>query len=115
MGGFNLAHVCWKFNTVERKQLNKFLECVEDNFLTQLVCELVREDALLDLLFVSREGMVSDVVVRGHLRHSYHEIKEFSALEQVRRRFSRTAILDLQRAAFGLSRNLADRAFGRQP
>lgn len=44
LGGFNLAHVCWKFITVERKQPSKFLECVEDNFLTQLAYEPVRED-----------------------------------------------------------------------
>lgn len=115
MGGFILALVCWKFNTVERKQPRKFVECVEDNFLIQLVCEPVRQNSLLDLLFVSREEMVGDVVVRGRLRHSYHEIKEFSVAEQVGRGFSRTATLDLQRADFGLSRGPVDRALGRQP
>lgn len=78
---------------MERKQLKKFLECVEANFLTQLVCEPVRQDALLDLLIVSREGTVGEVVVRGCLR--YHEIKEFSVLGQGRRGFSRPASLDL--------------------
>lgn len=75
---------------MERKQPGKFLECVEDSFLTQVVCEPLRQDALQDLLFVSREGMVGDVVVRGHLRHSYHEIKEFSVLVQVRRGFQQS-------------------------
>lgn len=84
---------------------------MEANFLTQLVYDSGRQDALLDLLFVSREGTVSDMVVRGYLRHSCHEIKEFSVLGQVRRGFSRTATLDLQRADFGL----VDRAHGRQP
>ena len=39
VGNFNLPEVCWKYNTVEKKQSRRFLECVEDNFLTQLVSE----------------------------------------------------------------------------
>ncbi|TRZ08903.1 hypothetical protein HGM15179_018207, partial [Zosterops borbonicus] len=40
MGNFNLPHVCWKYNTAERRQSRRFLECVEENFLTQLLCQL---------------------------------------------------------------------------
>ncbi|GAB0206965.1 hypothetical protein GRJ2_003162100 [Grus japonensis] len=36
VGDFNLPDICWKSNTAERKQSRRFLECVEDNFLTQL-------------------------------------------------------------------------------
>ena len=39
VGDFNLLDVCWKYNTAEKKQSRRFLECVEDNFLTQLVSE----------------------------------------------------------------------------
>jgi len=42
-----------------------FLQCVEDNFLTQLVSEPTREGALFDLLFANKEELVGDVVVRG--------------------------------------------------
>ena len=62
MGDFNLPVVCWKCNTAERKQSRRFLECVEDNFLTQLVREPTKEGALLDL-FANREGLVGDVTV----------------------------------------------------
>ena len=65
MGDFNFPDICWKYNTAERDQSRRFLERVADNFLTQLVSELTREGALLDLLFVDREGLVEDVVVRG--------------------------------------------------
>lgn len=102
VGDFDLAHVCWKFSVVKRKQLRKFLECVESNFLTQPVCKPVRQDALMDLLFVNRDGVVAEVVVRGRLRHRYHEIKAFSVFGPVRRGFSRPATLDLQRADFGV-------------
>jgi len=78
MGDFNLQDICWKYNTAERKQSRKFLECVEDNFLTQLVSEPTRGCASLDLLFTNREGLVGDVVVGGCLGLSDHEMIEFS-------------------------------------
>ncbi|KAK4826309.1 hypothetical protein QYF61_007156 [Mycteria americana] len=45
VGDINLPDVCWKYNTAERKQSGRFLECVADNFLTQLVSEPTREGA----------------------------------------------------------------------
>ena len=72
VGDFNLLDICWKYNTAERKQSRKFLECVEDNFLTQLVSECTRGGALLDLLFTNREELVGDVMERGHLGLSSH-------------------------------------------
>ena len=82
VGDFNLPDVCWKYNTAERKQSRRFLECVEDNFLTQLVSEPTREGALLDLLFVNREGLVGDVMVGGCLEHTDHKIVLFCFLEK---------------------------------
>jgi len=72
-----VGDICWKYNTAERKQSRRFLECVEDNFLTQLVSEPTRGGALLDLLFTNREGLVGYVVVRGYLGLSNHEMTEF--------------------------------------
>ncbi|GAB0203723.1 hypothetical protein GRJ2_002837900 [Grus japonensis] len=63
----DLPDICWKYNIAERKQSRRFLECVEDNFLTQLVSEPTREGAPLDLLLVNREGLVGDATVAGHL------------------------------------------------
>ena len=75
----------------------------------QLVREPIREGALLDLLFVNREGLVDDVVVGGQLGHSDHEIIEFSILREARRGGSRTDILDFQRADFVLFGHLLER------
>ncbi|GAB0179913.1 hypothetical protein GRJ2_000456600 [Grus japonensis] len=72
--GVGFCYACWKYNAVERKTSRRFLECVEDNFLTQLVSEPTREGALLDLLFANREGLVGDVMVGGRLGHSSHEM-----------------------------------------
>jgi len=76
MRDFNLPDICWKDNTTERKQSRRFLECVGDNFLTQLVSEPTRGGASLDLLFTNSEGLVGDVVVRGHHGLSDHEMTD---------------------------------------
>ncbi|KAK4830875.1 LOW QUALITY PROTEIN: hypothetical protein QYF61_013804 [Mycteria americana] len=105
---FNLPDVCWKYNTAERKQSRRFLECI-DSFLTQLVSEPPREGAPLDLLLTNGEGLVSHVMVGGRLGQSDHEMIEFLILEGVTRGGTRTATLDFQRADFGLFRRLVER------
>ena len=104
VGDFNFPHVCWKYNIAQRKQSKRFLECVEDSFLTQLVQEPTRGGALLDLLFANREGLVGDVKAGDFLGQCDHEIVEFSTLGDVRRVTSKTAILNFQRADFDLFR-----------
>ena len=51
MGHFNLPDMYWKYKTVQKKQFRRFLECVKDNFLLQLIKESTRGGASLDLLF----------------------------------------------------------------
>ena len=80
MGDFNFPDVCWKYNTAERKQPRRFLNCVEENFLTQLVSEPTRKGAPLDLLFANREELVGDVMDGGYLGRSDHKMTEFSIL-----------------------------------
>ncbi|GAB0178841.1 hypothetical protein GRJ2_000349400 [Grus japonensis] len=109
VGNFNLPDVCWKYNTAERKESRRFLERVEDNFLTQLVSEPTREGAPPDLLLTNREGLVGDVTVGVCLGHSNHEMIEFLILGEVRSRVSRTATLDFWSADFGLFRSLVHR------
>ncbi|PKU43807.1 hypothetical protein llap_5873 [Limosa lapponica baueri] len=109
VGDFNFPDVCWEYNTAEREQSRRFLECVEDNFFTQLVSEPTRESALLDLLLVNREELVGEVKVGGHLGHSDHETIEFSILGETRRGVTKTATLDFRRANFDLFRRLLDK------
>lgn len=52
----------------------KFLNFVGDNFVSQVLIESTKEDALLDLLFMKREGLMGDVLVGGCLDHSDHEM-----------------------------------------
>ena len=77
---FIFLAICWIYNTADREPSRRFLECVGDNFLTQLVKELTKGNKILDLLFVSRKGLVGDVKVGVCLGHSDHELLDFLIL-----------------------------------
>ena len=107
MGDFNFADICWEYNLAQKKQSRRFLECMEDNFLMQMIREPTRGAAPLDLLFTNRESLVGDVEVGGCLGQSDYDMVEFSILGGVRRGNSKTATLDFQRADFELFRRLS--------
>ncbi|KAK4820600.1 hypothetical protein QYF61_001906 [Mycteria americana] len=65
VGDFNLPDVCWKYNTAEKKQSRRFLECVADNFLTQLVSEPTREDFGLFRRLVERVPLEAALKGKG--------------------------------------------------
>jgi len=109
VGDFNLPVIYWKYNTAERNQSRRFLERVEDNFLTQLVNEPTRGDASLDLRFTNRERLVGDVVVGGYFGLSNHKMIEFSVHGEVKRGASKITTIDFRRADFGLFRTLVER------
>ncbi|RMC12029.1 hypothetical protein DUI87_11162 [Hirundo rustica rustica] len=109
VGDFNLPDTCWELHTAGRRQSRKFLECMEDNFLSQLVGEPSRGRTMLDLLFANRDGLVGDVVVGGRLGQSDHEITEFSIFGEIRRSTNKMLTLDFRGADFGLFRRLIQR------
>lgn len=90
---FNFLDICWKYNTMEKKQTRRFLECVDDNFLVQVVREPTRQGIPLDLYFVNREGLVGDVMVGSCCGHGDHKVIEFSIHGEATRAVSRTATL----------------------
>lgn len=71
MGDFNHSGVCWKDHTAGHQQSKRFLECLGDNFLLQVVKQPTREGAVVDLVLINKEGPASDVKVIGRLGHVY--------------------------------------------
>ena len=59
------------------EQSKRFLQCVEDNFLTQVVEEPTRQGVFLDLVLTNMDGLVRDVKVGGSVGCSNHEMVEF--------------------------------------
>ena len=37
MGDFSYPNICWRDNTAGRKQSRRFLECIDNNFLLQVI------------------------------------------------------------------------------
>ena len=109
MGDFNHPDICWRDNTAGHKQSGRFLECVDDNFLLQVVEEPTRRGAMLDLVLTNKEGLVGNVKLKGSLGCSDHEMVEFKILRALRRAHSKLTTLDLRRADFGLFRDLLGR------
>ena len=107
MGDFNFPDICWIYNTADREPSQRFLECVGDHFLTQLVTQPARGSKIL--LFVNREGLVGDVKAGGRLGQSDREMLDISILAEPRRGVSRTATLDFRRANLNLFRTMVER------
>ncbi|GAB0180838.1 hypothetical protein GRJ2_000549100 [Grus japonensis] len=109
MRDFNDPDICWRDNTAGHKQSRRFLECVSDNFLLQVIEELMRRGAMLDLVLINKEGLVGNVNLKGSLGCSDHEMVEFKILRAARRVHSKLTAPDFRRADFGLFRDLLGR------
>ena len=73
-GEFNHPDICWKSGTANCKQSRKLRECIEDNFLVQVMESLTRGEALLDLLLTNAEELIGEVKIGGSLGCSDHGI-----------------------------------------
>ncbi|GAB0203516.1 hypothetical protein GRJ2_002817200 [Grus japonensis] len=109
MGDFNHPDICWRDNTAGHKQSRRFLECIDDNFLLQVIKEPMRRGAMLDLVLTNKERLVGNVKLKGSLGCSDHEMVEFKILRAVRRTHGKLTTLDFRRADFGLFRDLLGR------
>jgi len=109
MGHFNHPEICWRENTSGHRESRRFLECVEDYFLLQVIEEPARRGAMLDLVLTNKEGLVGNVKVKGSLGCSDHELMAFKILRAARCVRSKLATLDFRRAHFGLLRDLLGR------
>lgn len=78
--------------------------------MVQVLRELSRKGALLDLLFENRGGLVGDMVVCGYLGHSDHKLVEFQIVGNRRKTAGKTSTLGMGRAEFGLLKELISKA-----
>ncbi|KAM9591477.1 uncharacterized protein ACIBXB_006274 [Morphnus guianensis] len=102
-------HINWEYHTVDTNRSRKFLKHIEDNLLVQVLRELTRKGALLDLLFVNREGLMGEVVIGGCLGHSDHEVVEVQIVGNRRKTANKTLTLDMGRGDFGLLKEDVDK------
>ena len=77
MGDFSQSDIYWEDHTARHKQSRRFLQCIYDNLLTQVVEKPTRSCVML---LTNEEGLVRDVRVRGHLDCNDHDMVEFRDL-----------------------------------
>ncbi|GAB0209268.1 mitochondrial enolase superfamily member 1 [Grus japonensis] len=100
MGDFNYPDICWKNNTAVQMSSIKFLECIEDCFLIQMLDVPTRNEALLDLLLTNQENLLCNISVSDSLGCSDHNIVEFGILLSTLKVSTKTKVLDFRRANF---------------
>ncbi|RMC04964.1 hypothetical protein DUI87_18144 [Hirundo rustica rustica] len=84
----------------------RFLKNLDDSFMEQVLREGTEKDALLDLLLVNREDLVSEAEIGGCLGHNDQEEIEFNISVNRRKNPGKTSALDMRRADFKLLRQL---------
>ena len=77
MGDFNF-YIDWNKKQGKKPLEDLFLECMDENFLTQHVVEPTREENILDLVVSTEENMIQDVQVGERFGSSDHQIIRFT-------------------------------------
>jgi hypothetical protein len=79
MGDFNFSELDWgKMESIDYS--HPFLECIGDNFMSQLVDEPTRGSNYLDLVLTSDEDLVQEVTVGEHFATSDHNVVKFNII-----------------------------------
>lgn len=86
---------------------------MEDYFLTQVMREMTREGAPLELMLINREGLKADVMFGDCFKYSDHKMIEFSVLGEAWMAVSRTAAMNFHRVDFILFKDLVNSSLGR--
>lgn len=102
-----MQDVCWKHNTEEAVQEVPGV-CGSNYQGSAPLCTA-------NVLLVSREGLVGDVLIRVHLGHRNHTIILLSNLGEVRKVVNKTSALEFLRTDFSLFRTLFREFLGKQP
>lgn len=77
MGDFNYSHIDWNKNVCEKEateECRKFLECVQDCFLTQHVHVKTTEKSILDLVLTTEPDLVNEVTELDRFSSSDHNL-----------------------------------------
>lgn len=79
-----------------QKKSQRFLKCVKDNFLAQVIEEPTRRGAMLHLVLTNKEELVGNAVLQGTV--SDDNMVEIKILGAVRRAHKKITAPDMRRA-----------------
>jgi len=109
LGDFNHPNICWKSSTASGRQSRRFLECIEDNFLSQIIDTPTQGDAILDLMLTNASELIGDVKTGGSLGCSDHSLVELTVLRDMGKVRSIVRTLNFRKANFQLFKELVSR------
>ncbi|PKU34424.1 nedd4-binding protein 2-like 2 [Limosa lapponica baueri] len=108
LGDFNHPDICWKSSMVNCRQSRRLLECMEDNFLSQVIDSLTRGNVILDLMVTKASKLISDITIGGSLGCSDHALMEFAVLRDMGQARSKVRTLNFRKASFQLFKVLVN-------
>lgn len=85
MGNFTHPSICCRDNTIGRKQCRRFLECINNSFILQVIKGPTSRDSVLDFVPIIKKELMGNMKLKGILGCSDHEMVEFEILMAVRR------------------------------
>ncbi|CAM4539487.1 unnamed protein product [Lepidochelys kempii] len=94
MGDFNFPDIDWRTSASNNNRAQIFLDAIADGFLHQVVAELARGDAILDLDLVSSEDLIEEMVVGDNLGSSDHELIQFKLNRRINKSKSATRVFE---------------------
>ncbi|XP_050792311.1 uncharacterized protein LOC127042868 [Gopherus flavomarginatus] len=106
MGDFNFPDIDWRTSACKNNRGQIFLDVIADGFLHQVVEVPTRGDAILDLVLVSSEDLVEEMVVGDNLGSSDHELIQFKLDGRINKCRSGIRVFDFSRANFKELRKL---------
>ena len=108
MGDFNFPNIHWDSLSNIDHRSSVFVNCILDNFLSQVVHEPTRDAALLDLILTSEESLVEEVRVDENLADSDHNIIRFSlkVVSEPKLQINNEKVLDFRNGNFTMFREM---------
>ena len=85
-GGLQPPRLCWKRSIASCRQGKRFLQCIEDNFLSQVREGPISSDAILDLILTNANELIGNIRIGGSLDCNEHAILEFMLWRDMRQR-----------------------------
>ena len=98
VGDFNFPNIDWDSHSIRGLDGEKFVECIQEEFLIQYVDGLTREGAKLDLLLGNKEEQMTKV--RYHFGTSDHNSISFKIAMENDRSGPKVKILNWGKANF---------------
>ena len=106
MGDFNFPELDWG-NIENIDMLHPFVDCINNNFLFQLVDKPTRGKNCLDLILCSEENMVQNLLVEEPFETSDHQVIRFELLSRKLKSNKNIPIFDYFRADYNAVREHA--------